>query len=126
MHAWPRRGMLTIVSLTACCSSNVHSCSKACWSSWRVPGGTLRPANRLLNMSHTFSMVFRYGYLAGHAICGMVSLSRQLHTNRALCGRTLSSINIAPVPIAAIKGRTRGYRISSRYQTAVTEPPANT
>ncbi|GBN08357.1 hypothetical protein AVEN_123158-1 [Araneus ventricosus] len=41
-------------------------------------------------------------------------------------GRALSSINIASVPIAAIKGRTTECRISSRYWTAVTEPPANT
>ncbi|GBN29451.1 hypothetical protein AVEN_59639-1 [Araneus ventricosus] len=39
MHASQRRGMLAIVSLVACCGSNAHSCSKACWSSWRVPGG---------------------------------------------------------------------------------------
>ncbi|GBM62843.1 hypothetical protein AVEN_35148-1 [Araneus ventricosus] len=70
-------------------------------------------------------MGFRSGDLAGHGICGMVSLSRQLLTNRALCGRALSSINIASVPIAAIKGPTKGCRISSLYRTAVTEPPAN-
>ncbi|GBM86302.1 hypothetical protein AVEN_207993-1 [Araneus ventricosus] len=91
--------MLAIVSLIARCVSNAHSCSR---SSWRVPGGTLRPAIRLPNMSHTCYMGFRSGDLAGDAICGMVSFSRQLRTNRALCGRT--SINIESVPIATIKG----------------------
>ncbi|GBM21170.1 hypothetical protein AVEN_50902-1 [Araneus ventricosus] len=38
----------------------------------------------------------------------------------------LWTINITSVPIEAIKGRTRGCRISSRYRTAVTEPPAIT
>ncbi|GBL89125.1 hypothetical protein AVEN_255254-1 [Araneus ventricosus] len=68
MHAWQRRGMLAIVSLIAGCDSNAHSCSKACWSSWSVLGGTLRPTIRLPNMSHTCSMGFRSCDLAGRAL----------------------------------------------------------
>ncbi|GBL95734.1 hypothetical protein AVEN_275284-1, partial [Araneus ventricosus] len=50
--------MLAIVSLIACCGSNAHSCNKACWSSWRAPGGTLPPAILLPIMSHACSMEF--------------------------------------------------------------------
>ncbi|GBN20816.1 hypothetical protein AVEN_14386-1 [Araneus ventricosus] len=57
--------MLARVSLIACCGSNAHSCSKACWIWWRVPGSTLRPAIRLPNMPHTCSMGFRSVDLPG-------------------------------------------------------------
>ncbi|GBM10044.1 hypothetical protein AVEN_236746-1 [Araneus ventricosus] len=94
--------MLAIVSLIACCGIYGHSCSKSCWSLLE-PSGKLRPAIPLPIRPHRCSMGFRSGDLAGDAICGMVSLSSFLRTNRALCGRALSSINIMSVPIAAIR-----------------------
>ncbi|GBL75037.1 hypothetical protein AVEN_243827-1 [Araneus ventricosus] len=114
--------MLSIVSLIACRGSNAHSCSKACWSLWRVPGGTLRSAIRLPNMSHTCSMEFkvRLSSRPRHLWNGF---TLQINPHKSCFMRAGVIVHKYRVGTHCSDKRLhKRCRISSRYRTAMTKP----
>ncbi|GFU37946.1 hypothetical protein TNCV_5043281 [Trichonephila clavipes] len=91
-----------------------------------VLGGGLRITIILPRVSQGCSIGLRSTDLVGRLIWQISSFFRNSLTRWALCGFVASSIEMKSGPSAPVKRWTDGFKTSSLYLTAVTEPLSTT